>query len=130
MKLLLDQGLARSVVALLAPDGIDAVHVADLGYATATDAAILDLARAQGRVVVTLDADFHGLLACAAACVPSVVRIRIQGLRAEGLAQVLRQVCHQCAAELIRGAAVTVQEDRIRVRLLPFGQASNYPQHV
>jgi hypothetical protein len=45
MKLLLDQGLPRSTVTHLAAEGITAEHVADLGMATAADAAILATAR-------------------------------------------------------------------------------------
>lgn len=44
MKLILDQGLPRSTVKYLATLGIDAEHVGDLGMASATDEAILDLA--------------------------------------------------------------------------------------
>src|SRR6266705_6782569 len=59
------------------------------GLATATDAKIIDFARQGGWIVVTLDADFHILLALSGATSPSVVRIRIEGQRAEGLATLL-----------------------------------------
>ena len=59
MKLLLDQGLPRSLVRHLAAAGIAAEHVGDLGMATAADAMILDAARQRQAVVVTLAADFH-----------------------------------------------------------------------
>ena len=67
MKLLLDQGLPRSTVNHLAATGIAAEHVGDLGLAGETDAAILSLAQQQQAVVVTLDADFHHLLAASGA---------------------------------------------------------------
>lgn len=57
IRLLLDQGLPRSAVRILREHGLDAVHVGDIGAATATDAEILDLARRQHRIIVTLDAD-------------------------------------------------------------------------
>jgi hypothetical protein len=41
MKLLLDQGLPRSTPTWLKQAGIDAIHVAEIGLATATDANIL-----------------------------------------------------------------------------------------
>ena len=99
--------------------GIDCVHVGDVGYAMATDAAVLALADQQGRLVVTLDADFHRLLAQSGATSPSVIRIRIEGLRAVALASLLQDVLAQSAGDLAQGAVVTVQERRLRIRRLP-----------
>jgi predicted nuclease of predicted toxin-antitoxin system len=86
MKLLLDQGLPRSTVLHLRNHQIEAVHVGDRVLATATDSKILDVGRQEGMVVVTLDADFHALLALSGVTEPSVIRIRIEGLRGEDLA--------------------------------------------
>jgi predicted nuclease of predicted toxin-antitoxin system len=61
MKLLLDQGLPRSAALLLREDGIDTLHVGEIGLAAATDNEILQRGRQEERVVVTLDADFHVL---------------------------------------------------------------------
>lgn len=119
MKLLLDQGLPRSAAALLSETGVDTIHIGDIGHSTSEDAAILQLALATERVVVTLDADFHTLLAFTEAAAPSVIRIRIEGLRGEAVATLLRTVLAQCAEDLEKGAAVTVQEGRIRIRYLP-----------
>ncbi|HTY25070.1 MAG TPA: DUF5615 family PIN-like protein [Desulfomonilaceae bacterium] len=80
MKLLLDQGLPRSAVRLLQEAGIDAVHVAEIGYSTADDAAILQKGRHEDRIIVTLDADFATLLAISRSTSPSVIRIRLEGL--------------------------------------------------
>lgn len=122
MKLLLDQGLPRSAVTLLRAAGLDADHVGDRGHAAAADATILALAVAEGRTIVTLDADFHTLLALAGATEPSVVRIRIEGLRAEALAALIQSVLAQAGADLEAGAVVTVQEGRLRIRRLPLTQ--------
>lgn len=119
MKLLLDQGLPRHAAQLLASAGVDAVHVGDIGFAAAEDAAILRLALAEQRVVVTLDADFHMLLALSAAAGPSVIRIRVEGLRPAAVSDLLQLVIRQCAADLEQGALVTVQERRLRIRRLP-----------
>jgi predicted nuclease of predicted toxin-antitoxin system len=119
MRVLLDQGLPRSAAGLLCDLGIDAIHTGQCGLATATDAEILDFARQQGRVVFTLDADFHTLLVMAGAAAPSVVRIRIEGLRAEQIARLVHIVIQRCREELEQGAMVSVTEKRIRVRGLP-----------
>ena len=61
MKLLLDQGLPRSAASLLRAADIDTVHTGEIGLATADDESIIQVARQQERVVITLDADFHSL---------------------------------------------------------------------
>jgi len=86
MKLLLDQGLPRSTVSLLLDAGIGSAHVGDRSLATASNATILDVSRQESWVVISLDADFHAQLVLSAAAGPSVIRIRIEGLRGEALA--------------------------------------------
>ena len=117
--LLIDQGLPRSAASRLREAGIDAVHTAEIGASTASDIELLLRAQQECRTVVTLDADFHSLLAISGASSPSVIRIRIEGLRGKELAELLVNVLSQCANELEQGAVVTVQQKRIRLRLLP-----------
>lgn len=119
MKLLLDQGLPRSTAKLLSARNIDSVHVGDIGLSTADDAVILEQGQRDNRTIVTLDADFHKLLALTRATTPSVIRIRIEGLRAEALADLLERVLKQSGADLEAGAAVTVQPKQLRIRRLP-----------
>jgi predicted nuclease of predicted toxin-antitoxin system len=61
MKFLLDQGLPRStaLLLLLRKNNVDALHVGELGLASASDAKILEFGLLEHRVLVTLDADFH-----------------------------------------------------------------------
>ena len=119
VKLLLDQGLPRSAAVLLREAGIDAVHVGEIGYATADDASILARGREEGRIVVTLDTDFHALLAMSGAEKPSVVRIRQEGLRGPEAARLIQKVVQGCGDDLARGVMATVQFGRVRVRRLP-----------
>jgi predicted nuclease of predicted toxin-antitoxin system len=119
MKLLLDQGLPLSAAALLSDAGIDTIHVGEIGMFEAEDAEIIQRAREDGRVVTTLDADFHTLLALDEATSPSVIRIRIERLRAQALTELLLGVISECEEELQQGAAVTVEPSRIRIRRLP-----------
>jgi predicted nuclease of predicted toxin-antitoxin system len=119
MKLLLDQGLPRSTAALLRAAGFDTVHTAEIGLATADDAVILARGLTEDRVVVTLDADFHRLMADSGATQPSVIRVRVEGHKADAMAQLLRTVVGQFENELKQGALLSVQETSVRVRLLP-----------
>lgn len=117
--LLLDQGLPRSTVQFLGNSGIDAEHAGDIGLSAADDRTILERARERRQIVVTLDADFHAQLALSGAASPSVIRIRIEGLRAEQLANLLAKVLERCGDDLKSGAMVTVTESSIRIRGLP-----------
>ncbi|AKG21940.1 DUF5615 family PIN-like protein [Calothrix sp. 336/3] len=119
MKLLLDQGLPRSAAELLRGVGIDTIHVAEIGMFEAEDGEIILRARTDERTVVTLDADFHTLLALNQAISPSVIRIRIERLRAKELTELLLRVIAECEQELEGGATVTVESTRIRIRRLP-----------
>ena len=73
----------------------------------------------EGMVIVTLDADFHALLALAGATAPSVIRIRIEGLRGAELAQLLINVLQVGNDDLLQGAMVSVTEHGVRIRRLP-----------
>lgn len=119
MRLLLDQGLPRSAAHHLRAAGHDAVHTAECGPARATDDEILEYARRHNRIAATLDADFHVSLAIDGATAPSVIRIRIEGLRGPELASLLIQVGSLCEADLAEGAAVSVKPGSIRVHRLP-----------
>lgn len=119
MKLLLDQGLPRGAAGQLRELGTDAVHTGEIGYATAEDAAIVECARSDNRIVVTLDADFHNLLALSGASGPSVIRIRIEGLKADAVTRLLQKILAEWTEELETGALLTVQPGRIRLRHLP-----------
>ncbi len=119
MRILLDQGLPRSVTGVLRARGHDASHVGDLGLARASDESILERGRSDGAVIVTLDADFHALLAVAVATQPSVIRIRMEGLSGPRLAELIAGVVSTCASDLESGAVVSVLPTRVRVRRLP-----------
>jgi predicted nuclease of predicted toxin-antitoxin system len=79
----------------------------------------IDFARQGGWIVVTLDADFHALLALSGATGPSVVRVRIEGQRAEEFATLLVSVLKVCKDDLVQGAMISVTENRARIRRLP-----------
>lgn len=118
-RLLLDQGLPRFAGALLSQAGWDVIHVSDIGMSRANDIDILQRARVEQRVCVTLDADFHALLATGNERGPSVLRIRREGLDANALAGLLQAVWPEIGTALVDGAMVTVTSRSIRVRRLP-----------
>ena len=118
-RLLLDQGLPRSTAVLLKQGGWDVIHVSEIGMSRAADAEILQRARTESRVCITLDADFHSLLATGGERSPSVIRIRKEGLDATALTAMLQGIWSRIEDALNSGALVTVTERSIRVRRLP-----------
>ncbi|MFN0139357.1 MAG: DUF5615 family PIN-like protein [Pyrinomonadaceae bacterium] len=120
MKLLLDQGTPRSAASILRDAGFDAVHTGETGLAEAEDAEIIHKAALEDRIVVTLDADFHALLALSQSQKPSVIRVRVEGLRAEDFSLLLQYVLHQCEDDLNAGSMISVNQFQIRIRRLPF----------
>ena len=122
MKILLDQGLPHSAVVFLRELGHAATHVSEVGLTAATDSAILDYARTYGMFVVTLDADFHSILALENKKDPSVIRIRKEGLKGKELCAMIVDIIARCQVELTKGAILTICGERLRIRLLPLRQ--------
>jgi len=121
VRLLVDNALSPHVAELLRSLGQDAVHVKDLGLATADDPTILARARVDGRIVLSADTDFGTLLALAADPGPSVVLWRSATRRPAEQVPILVAVLEQFRSDLEAGAVLVIEDDRIRVRPLPIG---------
>jgi predicted nuclease of predicted toxin-antitoxin system len=120
MKVLIDMNLCRAGRAFLAESGIEARHWSRIGAANAPDSQIMLYAQAHDCLVLTRDLDFGIALATSGATKPSVVQVRADDLRPETVgAQVIRALS-QIADELSRGALVTIEPKRTRLRILPF----------
>jgi predicted nuclease of predicted toxin-antitoxin system len=122
MKLLIDNALSPVLAERLRAEGHDVVHVRDLGLADATDAMIMDAAAADSRALISADTDFGTLLARRGAARPSVVLLRRSSQRKPELqAALLLANLPAIESALEVGAVVVIEDDRIRVRALPFG---------
>lgn len=118
-KVLLDQGIPHSTAKHLQNAGWDAVHTVDVDMSRATDREIIDYALQHNRICITLDSDFHTILAVNGMSSPSVIRVRQEGLRSVDMAELLKQVWLKIAPQLEAGALVTITDEAIRIRKLP-----------
>lgn len=119
IKILLDQGLPRSSVKILNNKGWDVIHTGDVGLSRATDRQLLEYARKENRIIVTLDSDFHSILAIENASSPSVIRVRRERLKGPEFSKLLINIFPKIQDALIDGAMVTVTENSIRIRRIP-----------
>jgi predicted nuclease of predicted toxin-antitoxin system len=108
---------------MLGIKGWDALHTGDIGLSNARDREIIEYARKEGRIIITLDADFHAILAVENAREPSVIRIRQEGLRGEALCELIEKIWPKIQRQLETGALITVTEKSIRVRKIPIADS-------
>ena len=120
MKLLVDNALSPEVARALVDAGHDAIHVREIGLASADDSTIFDHAASAEQIIVSADTDFGTLLALRTERRPSVVLFRSASPR-QPTAQVrlLLAILPQVEADLLSGAVVVIEPGLIRVRTLP-----------
>jgi predicted nuclease of predicted toxin-antitoxin system len=121
VKFLADMGVSTSTAASLREAGHDAVHLRDEGLLKLEDAAILDKARSESRIVLTFDLDFGDLLAASSEKLPSVIIFRLRNQTPPSVRPRLFKILSECETDLNAGAVVVVEETRYRVRRLPIG---------
>ena len=114
MKLLLDACVWGKARAELAAAGHDVVHAGDWAEDPG-DAAILSRAHADGRILITLDKDF-GELAIVRGVAHSGI-VRLVDIAAVRQGAVTNIVVQQYQAVLTAGGIVTVEPNRVRVRV-------------
>jgi predicted nuclease of predicted toxin-antitoxin system len=123
MRLVLDQGVPRDAAARLRGLGHECIHVGEIGMGKSADDEILAWSLGKNAIVVTLDADFHTILAVSGASGPSVVRLRIQGLGAPEVVELVLKVLAGFGSDLMRGSLVTVKAHKITCHRLPVGSS-------
>lgn len=119
MKFLADMGISPGTVKFLCEKGFDAIHLHELGLDRASDADILDKARQEEFIILTHDLDFGNLLAASRETIPGVIIFRLKDMRPNNVNLHLHLTISRYTDELERGAIFSINERRIRLRLLP-----------
>jgi predicted nuclease of predicted toxin-antitoxin system len=121
MRFLADMGISLRTVEWLREDGHDIVHLRDEGLQRLPDDEILEKARLEGRVVLTVDLDFAQLLAMAQSSFPSVILFRLGNENYDQINSFISILLRDCTEELESGAMISVSTKGFRIRKLPIG---------
>ena len=119
MKILADMSLTPRWVGIFRAANIAASHWSPVGSADATDAEIMRVAAEDGLVVLTHDLDFSAILAATKRGRPSVVQIRAKDINRDVIGARVMTALKQVEQEIETGALLTIDTDRMRLRLLP-----------
>jgi predicted nuclease of predicted toxin-antitoxin system len=117
MELLANENIPKQAVDALRADGHDVAWIRTESPGI-DDSAVLARARAQGRILLTMDKDFGELAFHSGLAAPAgIILLRLSAAAPEILAERLRTLIAGVAEW--QGRFSVVEEDRIRVRPLP-----------
>lgn len=116
MKFKIDQNLPTESAELLADAGFDAATVFSQSLSGAPDDRIVEVCKAEGRILVTADLDLSDTLRYPPEESPGFIVLRARRQSKASLLALLRSVVPQLPSHPISGHLWIVEPDRIRIR--------------
>ena len=120
MKFLIDMNLSPGWVAYLVDAGYEAVHWSNIGRGSESDVDLMHWAAERAYIVLTADLDFSAILAATQRQQPSVIQIRADVPTPSAIGLAVVSAIRQARDDLERGAVLSVDTGRARLRVLPF----------
>ncbi len=119
MRFLADMGIAQSTVKWLKSQGYEAKHLREEGLQKLPDEDIYSKAKKEKSIILTFDLDFGEIAAAAGENLPSIIIFRLQDARPANVNRLLEIVLNETSEDLEKGAIISVNEHRYRIRRLP-----------
>ncbi len=120
MKFLLDMPVSFLLLEVLRARGHEGVHAHQIGKDRAADDELLEIARREGRVIITADLDFPRLLARSLAAGPGLILFRGGNYSDREMGELLVRVLQNVPPADLEKSICVVDRKRIRVTRLPF----------
>jgi predicted nuclease of predicted toxin-antitoxin system len=125
VKALLDMPVSFKLLDVLEAQGHKGVHAHEIGKDRASDRELLEIARREGRVIITADLDFPRLLALSEAEGPAgIILFRGGNYSDSEMCQLLERVLDEVHSEVLESSICVVDQKRIRITQLPLSRAS------
>jgi len=119
MKILLDMNIPLKYASLLKDNDYEIIRWSDIGACDAEDIEIMNFARENDFIVLTCDLDFSAILSSTNDLKPSIIQIRASLLHAERAAELIKYAINKNKNDLEKGAVLSIDLKRARLRLLP-----------
>ena len=119
MEFLLDMPVSAKLLNVLYAHGHEGVHAQTIGQDRATDRQLIDLARREGRIIITADLDFPRLLALTSADGPGLILFRGGNYSDAEMCDLLERVLDAVSHDVLAAAVCVVDRNRIRITRLP-----------
>jgi len=116
VRLFLDENLSAQHASELRLEGYDAIAVLEAGLSGATDEEVLRFAVDNGRVLVTLDADFANVMRFPPEQTVGVVRLKVHPASEDRIRQAIRRALLFLHNVEMVGRLAVVDDEKIRIR--------------
>jgi predicted nuclease of predicted toxin-antitoxin system len=116
MKLKTDENLPVEVAWILREAGHDAISVLEQELGGWADPGIAGVCQAEGRVLVTLDADFADVRAYPPKSFPGILVLRMKRQDKQSILGFFPRIIRMLQLESIEGRLWIVTEERVRIR--------------
>ncbi len=86
---------------------------------TASDQAVIDFSSKEGWTIITIDLDYPEIITIARKNSPSAIIFRLTNPNVDTLNALLKEHLEKIKVDLEDGAIVVIEDEKIRIRLLP-----------
>ncbi len=119
MSFLVDMPVSPDVARWLNEKGYDAVHASQISLSKAKDKEIIEVAKKQNRIIITVDLDFPQILALSGARSPGIILFRGGNYSESEMLSLIARVVEKFSESELADSISVVDKTKIRRIKLP-----------